>query len=96
MSSDPLVTVHENADGEKAYQPTLADGSRLYSDYTACWTGESSDRVWVSAVPRDRAGSFTPVLYRSERQARRKAAKEQARRDKCRRQAFREVRSNEQ
>lgn len=96
MSIDRLVTVFENADGEKAYQPTLLGGARLYSDRTMCWNGEPPDRVWVSAVPRNRERCFTPVLYRSERRAHRKAAREQARRDKRQRQVFREVQGNEQ
>lgn len=89
MSSDRLVTVYENYRGEKAYQPTLSNGTRLYDDYTACWAGESPEQAWFPVVPR--SGSFTPVLYRSERRAHRKAAREQARRDKRRRKTFREV-----
>ncbi|RRJ85922.1 hypothetical protein EG850_11085 [Gulosibacter macacae] len=95
MSIDRLVTVYENDYGEKAYQPTLPDGTRLVYDYSASWAGEPPDPVWTKIGPV-LVPSQRPVLYRSERRAHRKAAREQARRDKRQRQAFREVPGDEQ
>lgn len=95
MSDGRMVTVFENAEGERAYQPTLAGGSRLYDDYTACWHREPPDRVWAGAVPQDRLRYFTPVLYRSERRAHRKAVREQERLDKRNRETYREVQGDD-
>lgn len=87
-----LVTVFENPEGKHAYQPTLADGTRLYDDYTTSWMDEPPERVWLAELPEIWGmPKYAPVLFKSERRAQRCAEREQARRDKRARNAFTEV-----
>ena len=89
--SDSLVTVFENADGLRAYQPTLPNGERLYDDYSAAWMMGGPDRVWRYPPGPEAGGKAQPVLYMSERRAHRKALREQKRRDMQKIWTFREV-----